>query len=64
MAPLEGHVLDGGPARFADPQPVQPQQDGEKTRRLGSMPASGDVVGLDLGLPEGREAGFQTPQFW
>ena len=25
------------------------------------MPTSGDVVDLDLGLPEGREAGFRHP---
>lgn len=25
------------------------------------MQTSGDVVGLDLGLPEGREAGFRHP---
>jgi mRNA-degrading endonuclease toxin of MazEF toxin-antitoxin module len=25
------------------------------------MPTSGDVVELDLGLPEGREAGFRHP---
>jgi mRNA interferase MazF len=25
------------------------------------MPTSGDVVDLDLGVPEGREAGFQHP---
>lgn len=25
------------------------------------MPTSGDVVDLDLGVPEGREAGFRTP---
>jgi len=25
------------------------------------MPASGDVVDLDLGAPEGREAGFRHP---
>ena len=25
------------------------------------MPISGDVVDLDLGLPEGREAGFRHP---
>lgn len=25
------------------------------------MPSSGDVVDLDLGLPEGREAGFRHP---
>ena len=25
------------------------------------MPTSGDVVDLDLGAPEGREAGFQHP---
>jgi mRNA interferase MazF len=25
------------------------------------MPTSGDVIGLDLGSPEGREAGFRHP---
>ena len=25
------------------------------------MPTSGDVVDLDLGVPEGREAGFRHP---
>lgn len=30
-------------------------------RRLGSMLSSGDVVDLDLGLPQGREAGFRHP---
>ena len=30
-------------------------------RRPGSMLTSGDVVDLDLGLPEGREAGFRHP---
>jgi hypothetical protein len=29
VSPLEGHVLDVGGARFADPQPVQPEQHGE-----------------------------------
>ena len=28
---------------------------------IGSMLTSGDVVALDLGLPEGREAGFRHP---
>ena len=31
------------------------------TKRPGSMPNSGDVVDLDLGTPEGREAGFAHP---
>ena len=30
-------------------------------KRSGSMPTSGDVVDLDLGAPEGREAGFRHP---
>ncbi|MGA3221385.1 MAG: type II toxin-antitoxin system PemK/MazF family toxin, partial [Acidimicrobiales bacterium] len=30
-------------------------------RRPGSMLTSGDVVDLDLGLPQGREAGFRHP---
>jgi mRNA interferase MazF len=33
----------------------------EPTRPPGSMPTSGDVVDLDLGVPEGREAGFRHP---
>ena len=31
------------------------------TRPTGSMPTSGDIVDLDLGTPEGREAGFHHP---
>jgi mRNA interferase MazF len=31
------------------------------TRPHGSVPTSGDVVDLELGQPEGREAGFRHP---
>jgi mRNA interferase MazF len=31
------------------------------TKLRGSMPTSGDVVDLDLGVPESREAGFRHP---
>ena len=31
------------------------------TKPRGSMPTSGDVVELDLGAPQGREAGFRHP---
>ena len=34
---------------------------GGSMNSTGSMPISGDVVALDLGLPEGRGAGFRHP---
>ena len=47
MAPLEGHVLDVGPAGFADPQPVRTQQHSQRGVRV-VEPLGGEQEATEL----------------